>query len=152
MAEQAYIKNKKQLIETVEMPENWRIFLDYVHDHQNDVFLLSFERYKSLGSFHNPPYLSIEPGSWNNIFSWGYWNIYLPAMVKEFQKRGVTNPVKDIVHDNVYLLENNNQPSLQDFYKRHYHKELDVDTVQSFGDLMLFKYRVVNESPLNGEV
>ena len=151
MVEQVYIKDKKNLIETVEVPKNWQMFLDYAHDHSNDVFILSFDRYKSLGTIHNPPYLTIEPGSWNNIFSWGYWNIYLPAMVSEFQKRGVTNPIKDIVRDNVYTLENNNRPSLDDFYKQHYRKILGVDTVKTFGDLMLLKYHVVNEFAENGE-
>ena len=151
MVEQVYIKDKKNLIETVEVPKNWQMFLDYAHDHPNDVFILSFGRYKSLGTIHNPPYLTIEPGSWNNIFSWGYWNIYLPAMVSEFQKRGVTNPIKDIVRDNVYTLENNNRPSLDDFYKQHYHKTLGVDTVKTFGDLMLLKYHVVEDTLENGE-
>lgn len=150
IAEQSALKQKKHLVSSVEVPENWQLFLDYARSHYDDVFILSFERYKSLGTVHNPPYLAIEPGSWNNIFSWGYWNINLPAMAKEFQKRGVTNPIKDIVHDNVYLLEDNNRPSLQNFYKRHYHKELSVDTVQAFGDLMLLKYRVANELSLNG--
>lgn len=152
MAGQVYIEKRTKLIETVEVPEYWQMFLDYAHNHPNDVFLLSFDRYKSLGTIHNPPYLAIEPGSWNNIFSWGYWNIYLPAMTKELQKRGVTNPIKDIVHDNVYLLEDNNKPSLQDFYKRHYHKVLDVDSVQSFGDLMLLKYHLASEMVRNGEM
>ena len=152
IAEQSVLKQKKHLVSSVEVPEDWRLFLDYAHSRPDDAFMLSFKRYKSLGTVHNPPYLAIEPGSWNNIFSWGYWNINLPAMVTEFQKRGVTNPIKDIVHDNVYLLEDNNQPSLQDFYKRHYHKDLDVDTVQAFGDLMLLKYRVANELPPNGEL
>lgn len=151
MVEQIYVKDKKNLIESVEVPENWQMFLDYAHDHPKDVFILSFDRYKSLGTIHNPPYLAIEPGSWNNIFSWGYWNIYLPAMVKEFQKRSVTNPIKDIVRDNVYTLEDNNRPSLGDFYERHYHKVLGVDTVKTFGDLMLLKYHFVKEFAENGD-
>ena len=145
MEEQACIKNKKRLIESVEVPENWQMFLDYARSHSDDVFLLSFDRYKSLGTIHNPPYLAIEPGSWDNIFSWGYWNIHLPGMKQDFLKRGVTNPIKDIVHDNVYLMEDNNTPSLCAFYENHYHQKIKADTVKVFGDLMLLKYRYVND-------
>jgi hypothetical protein len=145
MDEQVCVKNKKRLIESVEVPENWQMFLDYARSHSDDVFLLSFDRYKSLGTIHNPPYLAIEPSSWNNIFSWGYWNIHLPSMKQEFLKRGVTNPIKDIVHDNVYLIEDNNVPSLCAFYEDHYHQKIKADTVKVFGDLMLLKYRYVND-------
>ena len=140
IAEQSSIKKQWHIIEHMQIPANWQEFLIYASKHQSDVFLLSFEKYKDLGSFNNPPYIAIEPGSWNNIFSWGYWNIHLPAMKREFKKRGVDNPIHDIVHDNVYLLEDNNKPSLQDFYNRHYHDSLWVDTVKTFGDLMLLQY------------
>ena len=140
IAEQNSLKKQWHIIEHMQVPADWQEFLNYASSHQSDVFLLSFEKYKNLGSFNNPPYIAIEPGSWNNIFSWGYWNIHLPAMKQEFLKRGVQNPIRDITHNNVYLLEDNNKPSLQDFYKRHYHDSLWVDTVKTFGDLMLLQY------------
>ena len=90
----------------------------------------------------DPAYKSIAPGSWQNIFPLGYWNIHLPAMTKEFAKRGVQNPIKDIIKDNVYLIEDANKPQLAHFYKVHYHQELTVDTVQSFGNVKLHKYRI----------
>ena len=140
IAEQNSIKKQWRIIEHMQIPADWQEFLKYANNHQSDVFLLSFEKYKDLGSFNNPPYLSIEPGSWNNIFSWGYWNIHLPAMKQEFLKRGIQNPIRDIIHNNVYLLEDNNQPTLKDFYKRHYHDSLWVDTAKTFGDLKLLQY------------
>ena len=140
IAEQGNVKKQWRLIEGTETPSDWKSFLEYTEMHLDDVFLLSFERYKTLGTYKNPAYLAVEPGSWQNIFSWGYWNIYLPGMEREFHKRGIQNPIKDIIHDNVYLLEDDNRPSLLDFYRTHYHDSLWVDTVKTFGDLMLLKY------------
>lgn len=151
IAEQGTLKKHWNLIEHEKIPADWKNFLLYASDHNDDVFLLSFEKYKSLGTFRNPPYKAIEPGSWNNIFSWGYWNIHLPAMKQEFKKRGVNNPIRDVVHDNVFLLEENNKPSLQDFYRRHYHDSLWVDTVKAFGDLMLLKYHSTKLQPGEGD-
>jgi len=145
MTDQFIVKNKKNLIETAHIPVNWQQFLNYAENHVDDVFLLSFSSYKTLGSFKNPPYLAIRRGSWQNIFSWGYWNIHLPSMKQEFLKRGVTNPIKDIVHDNVYLIEDYNTPSLCAFYEDHYHQKIKADTVKVFVDLMLLKYRYVND-------
>ena len=140
ITEQNSIKKQWRIIEHMQIPADWQEFLKYANNHQSDVFLLSFEKYKDLGSFNNPPYKAIKPDSWNNIFSWGYWNIHLPAMKQEFLKRGIQNPIRDIIHNNVYLLEDNNQPTLKDFYKRHYHDSLWVDTAKTFGDLMLLQY------------
>lgn len=148
IAEQSSLKKHWHIIEHMQVPKNWCDFLTYTKLHDNDVFLLSFEKYKILGALRNPAYKTIEPGSWNNIFSWGYWNIHLPAMKQEFLKRGVQNPIHDITHNNVYLLEDNNTPSLQDFYKQHYHDSLWVDTVKTFGDLMLLQYH--STKPLTG--
>ncbi len=126
--------------------DDWGKFVQYAKDNPDKVFILSFTRYKELGVLRNPAYLSVEPGAFDNIFSWGYWNIHLPAMKAELAKRGVKNPVRDIIHDNVYLIEDLNKPTLVDFYKDHYHKALRADTVKEFGDLMLLKYRLANDN------
>ncbi len=121
-------------------------FVAYANAHPNDVFLMTFEPYKRLAMSKDKAYKSITPGSWQNIFPIGYWNIHLPGMTKEFKKRGVTNPLHDIVNDNVYVVENNNLPTFTHFYKTHYHKNLTVDTVQTLGEIVLLKYKIAEES------
>ena len=140
------LKTKWDIIETREMTQDWNEFVKYTQQHPDDVFLLSFERYKQLGTLKDKPYLSIKPGSWRNIFSLGYWNIHLPAMKKELAKRGVTNPIKDIINPNVYLVEDDPYPMLPNFYQRHYHKNLMVDTVATFGEIYVIKYSVVGDA------
>ena len=120
-------------------------FVAYAKAHPDDVFLMTFEPYKRLAMSKDPAYRSIAPGSWQNIFPIGYWNINLPSMTKEFKKRGVTNPLHDITNDNVYVIENENRPTFTHFYKTHYHKDLTVDTVQTLGEIILLKYRIAEE-------
>ncbi len=147
ISNQDSLKKYFSLVETPEISKDWVLFLEHAQKHPDDVFLLSFERYKTLATFKNPAYKAIEPGSWDNIFSWGYWNIHLPAMKSEFAKRGVENPLRDIVHDNVYVMEDNRGiPFLQDFYERHYQDSVSVDTAYAFGDLMLFRYKLKKDS------
>ena len=145
ISNQDSLKRHFSLIESPELSKDWVDFLEYAKENDAKVFLLSYNRYKELGDIKNPSYVAIAPGDFNNIFSWGYWNIYLPPMVRELEKRGVKNPIRDIVHDNVYLLEDGNRPSLDDFYKEHYHKSLSVDTAKVFGNLLLLKYRLSDE-------
>ncbi len=124
-----------------DMSNDWREFLEYANENVNNAYLLSFYQYKDLGFVKNVPYEAAKPGSWQNIIPIGYWNINLPGMKRELEKRGVENPLRDIVNNNVYTIETGNAPSYQLFYKIHYHKNLTVDTVQTFGNLMVLKYR-----------
>ena len=146
ISSQCSLKTSLSLIETPKMSKDWSDFLSFAKNHKDDVFLLSFEKYKELGSIKNPAYKAVEPGSWGNIFSWGYWNIHLPGMKEEFRKRGVENPIHDIVHDNVYVMEDEGDSFLSNFYSLHYRDSVLVDTVECFGALKLLKYRLAGDS------
>ena len=121
---------------------DWFAFRDYAHNHPDDVFLLPFGRYKEFATHINRAYSAVEPGSWNNIFSTGYWNIHLPEMNRELEKRGVTNIIRDIWHDNVYVVADEQALSLVPYYSDHYHKKLTIDTLMHFGTLDLLKYKI----------
>ena len=135
-------ENRNRAIFAVpEMSSDWQNFVEYANKNIDNVYLLSFYQYKDLGFVKDPPYKAAKAGSWQNIIPIGYWNIHLPGMKRELEKRGVENPLRDIVNNNVYTIETGNAPSYQLFYKIHYHKNLAVDTVQTFGNLMVLKYR-----------
>jgi hypothetical protein len=88
----------------------------------------------------NHVFSAVEPRSWNNIHSTGYWNMYLPAIERELEKRGVTNLIKDVTKDNVYMISEATSLSLAPFYKIHYNTRLKTDTLMSFGNVKLLKY------------
>lgn len=139
------LKVPGKLIETKEMTLDWKTFVEYAQQHSNDVYLLPFERYKQLGTLKDKPYMSVAPGSWQNIIPLGYWNINLPAMKEELTKRGVDNPIKDIVKNNVFVIDDIDILSLPDYYFRHYKKTLIADTVSAFGNIFLIKYKAAGD-------
>ena len=130
---------------------DWLAFRNYAHNHPNDVFLLPFDRYKELASHINHTYTAVEPGSWDNIYSTGYWNIHLPEMNRELEKRGVTNIIKDIWHNNVYVVGDEESLSLVPYYSDHYHKKLTIDTLMHFGTLDLLKYKMEDVEDENAQ-
>lgn len=121
--------------------EDWSEFFSFAKEHPDDVFLLPFERYKEFSKNVGHVFAAIEPNSWNNIHSTGNWNMYFPAIERELEKRGVTNPIKDVTNDNVYMISDATALSLAPFYKIHYHTRLKTDTLMSFGNIKLLKYR-----------
>ena len=133
--------SKKSELEVYDHMPNWNLFLEYAENHPDDVFLLPFDRYKHLAAITGNPYKATPTGSFQNIFSTGYWNIYLPEMERQMNKRGVQNMFRDIKNDNVYVLNEETSMSFVPFYADHYHETLVVDTLRSFGDMFLLKYR-----------
>ena len=121
--------------------DDWTAFRSYALNHPNDVFLLPFGRYKEFAIHINHAYSAVEPDSWDNIYSTGYWNIHLPEMERELEKRGISNIIKDVWHDNVYVIADENALSLAPYYSDHYHEKLVIDTLMQFGNLNLLKYK-----------
>lgn len=121
---------------------DWAGFLQYARQHDGDVFLLPFLRYKEMADCIANTREAIVPGSLDNIHSTGYWNIHLPAIDRELKKRGVTNIFRDIKKDNVFVLGDGEAMSFIPFYSDHYHEKLSIDTLRYFGNMPLLKYHL----------
>lgn len=124
----------------VEGSSDWETLLEYAHKNPNDVFLLSYGDYKVLATEVGRSFYATPAGSWANVVSTGYWNYNFPPIEHELEKRGVQNMFKDIKNENVYVLADE-FISFVPYYERHYHETLTVDTVKTFGSLVLLKYR-----------
>lgn len=89
----------------------------------------------------NPPYLAEPISSYRNTISLGYWTPYLPEVKKALKDHGIANPIKDVVRENVIVLDNS---TLSDYLQRHYYDSVAVDTLKTFGEMTFSKYRLVS--------
>ena len=128
---------------------DWDAFLQYASERSDDVFLLSFDRYQMLATYRGNIYKAVAPRSLDNIYSTGYWNIHLPAMNRELEKRGVSNIFKDIKNKNVYMMDDVVSLSLVPYYSEHYHEMLEIDTLRTFGSMRMLKYHLAEEHDEN---
>lgn len=136
------INNDKVFFGTPQMSHDWSNLVRYIESRPDDVFLLYFSEYQYLASCRNPAYRAIAPRSWGNIIPVGYWNVNLPGMKKEMAERGVKNPIRDLIKENVYIVETDTLRKFDRYYQVHYHQKVARDTVASFGDMQLIKYRL----------
>ena len=136
------VNNNRLLFGTPQMSNDWSKLVGHIESHSNDVFMLYFNDYKYLATCRNAAYSSVAPRSWGNIIPVGYWNINLPGMKKEMAERGVNNPIRDLIKDNVYIVESDTLRKFDRYYQIHYHRSVHRDTVAGFGDLQLIKYRL----------
>jgi hypothetical protein len=87
----------------------------------------------------------VPTGIYRNTVSFGYWTPYLPEVTAALKDFGVDNPIKDVVHDNIIVL---NEPYLADFLQRHYYDSVAVDTLKEIGEMTFLKYRLVKVDSL----
>ena len=114
---------------------------DFIDNKPDNMFLLSMNAFMRFSHHRNPPYLAEPIGIYRNTVSFGYWTPYLPEVTAALKDFGVTNPIKDVVHDKVIVL---NEPRLIDFLQRHYYESVTVDTLKEIGEMTFLKYRLVN--------
>jgi len=113
---------------------------EYIDNQPDKMFLLSMNAFMRFSHHRNPPYLAEPIGQYRRTVSLGYWTPYLPEVAEALADFGVTNPIKDVIHDNVIVL---NEPNLADFLQRHYYDSVIVDTLKEFKEMMFLKYRLV---------
>lgn len=135
------VDNNRVFFGIPQMSKEWSELAQYMQNRPNDVFLLYSNEYKYLATYKDPPYMAVASGSWGNIVPLGYWNMNLPGMQKEMRVRGMQNPIRDIVRDNVFVLETDTLHRFSRFYRVHYHDSVSIRIVREFGDMRLVKYR-----------
>lgn len=116
-------------------------YMDSLPD--STVFFMKMDSYMRRSRKKNPPYLAEPKGSWERIYSFGFWTPYFPDVEKSFRKRGVTNPIKDVVKENVFVID---EPFLIDFLEEHYYEKVKSDTIRDFNGMVVYKYSVVKDS------
>lgn len=118
---------------------------NYIDSQPNKMFLLSMNAFMRFSHHRNPPYLAEPIGQYRRTVSFGYWTPYLPEVKDALTDFGVKNPMKDVVFDNVIVL---NVPYLSDFLQRHYYDSVSVDTLKEIGEMTFLKYRLVTVDSL----
>jgi hypothetical protein len=115
---------------------------DYIEKNPDKMFLVKMNTYMKFARHKNPPYLSEPAGSFKRTISFGYWTPYLPEITETLKDFGITNPIKDVVHENVISVD---VGDLRGYLHRHYYDSVRVDTVNRIGDVVFYKYSIVGK-------
>ena len=124
----------------IEDTTDYNKVFEYIDSQPDKMFLLSMNAFMRFSHHRNPPYLASPTGSYRNTISFGYWTPYLPEITATLKDYGITNPIKDVVHDNVIVL---NEPNLVDFLQRHYYDNVVIDSINAIGEMTFYKYHLV---------
>ena len=125
---------------TIKDTTDYQQVFEYINNQPDKMFLLSMNAFMRFSHHRNPPYLAEPKSIYRNTISFGYWTPYLPEVKDALNDFGIDNPMKDVVNDNVIVL---NVPYLADFLQRHYYDSVAVDTLKEIGEMTFLKYRLV---------
>lgn len=132
--------SKDEMMDSTDYKGFWS-YMEFLPD--STVFLMSMNSYMRLYRKGVPPYIAEAPGSWNRIYSFGYWTPYFPDVETALLKHGVTNPIRDVVKENVFVVD---EPSLEDFLEHHHYDKVKKDSIRDFKNFVVYKYSIVTDS------
>jgi hypothetical protein len=136
------VNGEKRTIAVEDSTDYTQVF-NYIDSQPDKMFLLSMNAFMRFSHHRNPPYLATPIGSFRRTVSFGYWTPYLPEVTTALADFGISNPIKDVVKNNVIVL---NKPGLTDFLERHYYNKVVLDTLAKFGDMTFYKYRLTQSA------
>lgn len=113
----------------------------FVDEHPDTMFIMSMPQYAEFARHKLPPYLAEPIGGFRRTISFGFWTPYLPDITEVLKEFGITNPLKEIVNDNVIVV---GDKSLDEFLQRHYYDSVKVENIQSFDNIHFYKYSVID--------
>lgn len=113
----------------------------FVDEHPNTMFIMSMPQYAEFARHKLPPYLAEPISGFRRTISFGFWTPYLPDITEALKEFGITNPLKEIVNDNVIVV---GDKSLDEFLQRHYYDSVKVENIQSFDNIHFYKYSVID--------
>ncbi|MCQ2109725.1 MAG: hypothetical protein MJZ05_13310 [Fibrobacter sp.] len=142
----------KETTLAVDDSTDYKKVIEYFDTNQDKMFMLNMRTYMVLSHHKMPPYKAEPIGSYKNTISFGYWTPYLPEITQTLAEYGITNPIKDVVKENVIVV---NEPKLSDFLTRHYYGSnadgtptgdtIVIDTLKTIGKTNFLKYRLLSK-------
>lgn len=133
--------NINQIPHQVKKQDAYDQAFKFVGDHPNTMFIMSMPQYAEFARHKLPPYLAEPIGGFRRTISFGFWTPYLPDITEALKEFGITNPLKEIVNDNVIVV---GDKSLDEFLQRHYYDSVKVENIQSFDNIHFYKYSVID--------
>lgn len=126
---------------TIKKQDVYDKVFEFIQKNPDKMFLVSMPQYATFAQHKLPPYWAEPIGGFRRTVCYGFWTPYLPDITQALKEFGITNPLKEIVNDNVMVIGDR---SLDTFLQRHYYDSVKVDPVISFDNVHFYKYSIVN--------
>lgn len=111
-----------------------------IESHQENFYFLDFGTTIQSLYYEWSPFQNLPIGYYNN-------NVYLAGVTSEFpsvnyilESRGIENPLRDLVKENVYLVDNYNTQLILSYIQGHYYPNVKVDLYKEAGGYQIWEF------------
>lgn len=111
-----------------------------IESHQENFYFLDFGTTIQSLYYEWSPFQNLPIGYYNN-------NLYLAGVTSEFpsvnyilENRGIENPLRDLVKENVFLVDNYNSQLILSYIQEHYYPNVKAELYKEAGGYQIWKF------------
>lgn len=116
--------------------------IDEINQHQNNTYLLDFNTTIQSLYYDWSVFESLGIGYYKNFCYLSGVAMNFPDVNHSLQNMGIENPIKDLVKENVYLVDNINSKIILNYLKEHYYPDAKIKWVKNVEGYDIWKLSI----------
>lgn len=114
--------------------------IEEIEEHPENFYFLDFGTTIQSLYFEWSPFQNLPIGYYNNNLYLAGITSNLPSVNYILENRGIKSPLKDLVKDNIYLVDNYNLQLKLDYIREHYYPNVKADLYKEVGGYQIWKF------------
>lgn len=114
--------------------------LTEINTNESNFYFLDFNTTIQTLYYEWSPWKSLKVNTYDNFIYLAGINSNFPDVVKILSKRELENPLKELVRDNVYVIDNCNVELKLNYLKEHYYPNARAEFVKEIGGYQIWKF------------
>lgn len=115
--------------------------INEIQNNPNNFYYLGFYSNIQTLYLNFNPFKSIPTSTFNNAAFFAGVDTYHPDWLEHLNKNGIENPMKDLLKENVYFIENRPINEVLKFIQEHYKKDAEMILYKQIGSYYVWKIR-----------
>lgn len=114
--------------------------LDEISANKDNFYFLDFQTTIQILYYEWAPWESMNAEEWDNFSYLAGITSNYPDLVKLLENKGVENPLKSLVDDNVYLVDNRYLEIKLNYLREHYYPDARVELYKEVDGYQIWKF------------
>lgn len=119
---------------------------DEMETHPNNVYFLDFATtIQSLYPSEDPLFTKKNDFAYNAVYFAGILTEF-PDLLTQYEKNNITNPMDDLLKDNVYIVDNYRSGNILAYLREHYSPYVEAEKYKTLDGFDIWKYTLNDEA------
>lgn len=133
-----YGAGKMRKVVNKDKPENG--LLEELENNEQNFYFLDFNTTIQTLYYEWPPWEALPPGYYSNCLYLGGITTNFPEVNRILEEKGYPNQLKELVEDNVYLVDNKGVDLKLNYLREHYYPEARAELYKEVDGYQIWKF------------